>query len=388
MARYIGVRSGMEEMTSEIRDLLEDLQKMDQRSQKTQGASRITPSVRPRTPRTPGTEHCASLGNPDGASALRLPSGGRVEDGSASHSAGGFSHTRGPEDAATRKDGTRRRATMAVPAVDSGEAVMMTTAATAGSGNRAASAIKLTKYSGVEPLEPYLAQVQLAAWHNQWGPQETAVHVALALEGKALQVLLDLAPTERHDFAALTAALERRFGRRTSTDHMRDQLSGRRRHEGESLGTFAADVRFLAQRGYPLFDANVQEELALHAFMQALTPDRLRQHIKLLAPLSLAEALAEAERAEAVLAPPKAPLHQSRQATVSAGEGEEDDEGVVRQAQPAQAWHRPRQKTSPTKSSTVCYRCGQDGHIARHCPAPTPLQGPPQLAGNGVGAAQ
>ena len=67
---------------------------------------------------------------------------------------------------------------------------------------------KLPRYAGITALEPYLAQVGLAAANNQWNNQATAAHVALALEEKAQQVLLDLTPTERLDYTILAAALE------------------------------------------------------------------------------------------------------------------------------------------------------------------------------------
>ena len=41
--------------------------------------------------------------------------------------------------------------------------------------------MELACYTVVQPLEPYLVQVQLAAWHSGWAPEEMAVH--LALEG-------------------------------------------------------------------------------------------------------------------------------------------------------------------------------------------------------------
>ena len=81
----------------------------------------------------------------------------------------------------------------------------------------------------------------------------TPAHVALAIEGKAQQVLLDLTPTERLDYAILAAALERRFGKRVSKHNIRDPLTRRRHQERETLGTYAADVRFYACRGYPTF---------------------------------------------------------------------------------------------------------------------------------------
>uniref|UniRef100_A0A672ZJH5 Peptidase A2 domain-containing protein n=1 Tax=Sphaeramia orbicularis TaxID=375764 RepID=A0A672ZJH5_9TELE len=56
---------------------------------------------------------------------------------------------------------------------------------------------KLPRYAGITPLEPYLAQVEMAALMNRWNAAETAAHIVLALEGKALQVLMDVAPGDQ-----------------------------------------------------------------------------------------------------------------------------------------------------------------------------------------------
>ncbi|KAJ8352652.1 hypothetical protein SKAU_G00241280 [Synaphobranchus kaupii] len=76
---------------------------------------------------------------------------------------------------------------------------------------------KLPKYNGTMQLEPYLSQVQLAAWHSGRSNEEAATHQALALEGRVLQVLLYLASAEQRNLQALTMALEWRFGRLSVT---------------------------------------------------------------------------------------------------------------------------------------------------------------------------
>lgn len=101
-------------------------------------------------------------------------------------------------------------------------------------GHFTRSPAKLPRYGGSTPLEPYLAQVDLATLHDGWSCKETVTHLALALEGPALQVLIDLSPEEQCDLQALTAALHRRFGQRTSAEHNREELTNRRRREGES----------------------------------------------------------------------------------------------------------------------------------------------------------
>lgn len=119
---------------------------------------------------------------------------------------------------------------------------------------------------------------------NRWDAAETAAHIVLALEGKALQVLMDVAPEELNDYSTLTMVLKRRFGKRTSTDQVRDQLAHRHRTEGEALGVYAADVRYYTEQGYPTFDPPACEELALSAFIRGLTPEKLREHLRLRAP--------------------------------------------------------------------------------------------------------
>ncbi|KAK0136443.1 hypothetical protein N1851_027445 [Merluccius polli] len=138
--------------------------------------------------------------------------------------------------------------------------------------------VRLPKYSGAMPLEPYLAQFRIAALHYGWDGDESATQLALALEGSAVQVLMDLGPAAQRELQALTRALGLRFGQRAAADHSRELLAGRRRQEGERLGAYAADVLLYAQRGYPAYPAAVREDLALHAFLRGLAPPRLGQH--------------------------------------------------------------------------------------------------------------
>jgi len=84
--------------------------------------------------------------------------------------------------------------------------------------------VKLPGYDGATPLGPYLAQVWLAVQFGWWGDKEAAVHLALALEGPAAQVLLDLPPVDWGSFTGLTVMLERRFGQRLSTEGSQVEL--------------------------------------------------------------------------------------------------------------------------------------------------------------------
>ncbi|KAJ8337204.1 hypothetical protein SKAU_G00384240 [Synaphobranchus kaupii] len=101
--------------------------------------------------------------------------------------------------------------------------------------------LKLPRFNGTASLESYLAQLELAAQLASWTPEQTAGHLALALEGPALEAILDLPPAERQNLQALTAALQRRFTQHRSAEASREKLLSRYRCEEESWGKVAAD---------------------------------------------------------------------------------------------------------------------------------------------------
>lgn len=90
---------------------------------------------------------------------------------------------------------------------------------------------------------------------------------------KALQVLTNLKPEECFNWLAIKRAIQHRF----------------------------ADLRRNTRLRYPTFDTRAQEELTLQAFMWGLQPDRLRELLRLFAPRTLTDAIAEGERVEHVL---------------------------------------------------------------------------------------
>ncbi len=166
----------------------------------------------------------------------------------------------------------------------------------------------------------------------------------------------------------------------------REELTNRRRREGESVGAFTADIRVYARRGYPTFPAAAREELSLHAFLRGLTPERLRQHVRLLSPRDLSEALREAERAEEVLqAGPmtgRSPLQrQLTRAAEREVDGVQPEEEEVSRVQPAVT---PRRRSRLDR----CFRCGEPGHFARDCPAPSPRPRAMSPPGNDLGVRQ
>ncbi|KAJ8375757.1 hypothetical protein SKAU_G00063370 [Synaphobranchus kaupii] len=232
--------------------------------------------------------------------------------------------------------------------------------------------LKLPRFNGTASLESYLAQLELAAQLGGWMPEQTAGNLALALEGPALEANLDLPPAERQNLQALTAALQRRFIQHRSAEASREKLLSRYRCEEERWGKVVADVQRYAREAYSEFDAAAQEKLALHAFLRALTPEWLRDHVSLAQPGSISEALIKTTRAEDTLA--IRPTPQSTREHVRVADGEE-----VRWTRTPLQWPAGRQGR--------CYRCDKPGHIARDCPAPAPKPRKPPPSGNEAGTA-
>ncbi|MGH0123370.1 UNVERIFIED_CONTAM: hypothetical protein FKN15_028461 [Acipenser sinensis] len=262
-----------------------------------------------------------------------------------------------------------------------------------GSGSRASvsdrmpgagrSMVKAGRYDGTSPWEAYQAKFKMAALNNAWSPTEKAGQLAAALDGKALQVLLDLGPDELDSYDVIATALDRRFGRVEPAVGLRQRLATRIRGPGEKLGVLAADVLYLARRGYPNYPPATQGDLAMEAFGRGLTPNALREQVRLAAPTSLELALAHAERVEAVLEEGErdwAPGGNQREGrewtdrprpTARQAQAEEEETADSHAAPPWISDLAALIRTVSTQAphTRLCWNCGKPRHLQRRCPS-------------------
>ncbi|GFT50429.1 gag-Pol polyprotein [Nephila pilipes] len=78
---------------------------------------------------------------------------------------------------------------------------------------------------------------------NGWNSRVKAFHLAASLRGDASDILETLSEEQRHDFQALSSALELRFGGIFTKEYSRLQLKSRYQKEGESLQELATDIQ-------------------------------------------------------------------------------------------------------------------------------------------------
>lgn len=112
----------------------------------------------------------------------------------------------------------------------------------------------------------YLIQVQLAAQHNAWSEEETVMHLVLAVEEEPLQGLLSLAYGEQQSLMTLVEAPEQQEGRTSELAEL-----GLRDSEIIHNGPL-----HLQMEGLPAIPSPTEEDLALNAFVKALTQGRSR----------------------------------------------------------------------------------------------------------------
>ncbi|MBN3294567.1 CY1 protein, partial [Polypterus senegalus] len=112
--------------------------------------------------------------------------------------------------------------------------------------------------------------LKLAARHNKWDSEEVAVHLTLALDDHARELLVEFGPIECENLKYLTTALQQLFGHRFVSEEMQNRLLTCCRKDKETIGAFAADISHYAHFRFSTFPASAQDELVLYALLHVL----------------------------------------------------------------------------------------------------------------------
>lgn len=136
-----------------------------------------------------------------------------------------------------------------------------------------------------------------------------------------------------------------------------------------------ADLRHLAHRSYPTFSESVRDMLVLDAFVRGLTPDWLRQQVRIAQPPNLDKALDLAQVIEGIF--------DER----PSGALSNNNVGHTRVFAAYSGEQSPSQSVKANASQrelVVCWRCGKTGHLRQECATLDMAVATPP-SGNGMG---
>lgn len=238
-------------------------------------------------------------------------------------------------------------------------------------------AIKTPRFSGKTDWDAFKAQFELLADAAGWSEKHKALQLALCLTDDAAACLLLLSPAERNDYNALVGALHRRFGQCSQPVLLRTEFHNRNRQQGEPLRILANDIECLCKRAYADMPSSVQNELARDRFIQALSPRELRVQTQLAHPTTLSEALELAIEREIlgaeIVADKITPIVRAAEMTELCHRAPAwmDNYTNATTMRPGRSASEPR----PRRRLSVCWGCGQPGHLIRQCPRISQMQG-------------
>ncbi|KAF8770190.1 hypothetical protein HNY73_017752 [Argiope bruennichi] len=223
--------------------------------------------------------------------------------------------------------------------------------------------IKLSTFDGKTSWQVYKTQFTMVAEANGWNPQAKAFHLATSLRGDAADILETLTEEQRHDFQALSSALELRFGEKCTKEYSRLQLKFRYQKAGESLQELAADIQRLSHLAFSDCPVETRQDLALQHFVDSVRDPETRKALRLADVKDIGSALVFAHKIEAAQQGTRKDRHPIR--AVSAANLDSD---FVKQIDYLRRGIRRLKECKDGRSTEIrCWTCGTAGHVRRNC---------------------
>ena len=92
------------------------------------------------------------------------------------------------------------------------------------------------------------------------------------------------------DFDIAKEKLKAYFAITETSDKLKVQLDLRRQNAGETIESFARDIKLIRHRAYTGKDPEFSEDIMIHVFIQGLLNEQCRERVLLKSPKSLTEA--------------------------------------------------------------------------------------------------
>lgn len=146
---------------------------------------------------------------------------------------------------------------------------------------------KTPTFNGDTDVELFITQFRNIADTSAWNEQDTLLQLRSSLEGKAVES--GRCETTNEVFQSL----RQRFG--MTVRQARDKLDSLRKTSKQDLFDFGDDIKKLTEIAYPDQDRTFLTQTALEKFIKGLSNSRLQQHMLLVRPANIPDAIRAAE---------------------------------------------------------------------------------------------
>ena len=239
-------------------------------------------------------------------------------------------------------------------------------------------------FDGSVGWQDYIIHFEICSEINEWSDMQKATHLAVSLQGPALELLCDMPREMRHSYVQLTQHLSARFGSQGRTDLFRTQLKSRVRRSGESLPELSQAITRLVLRAYPQATVELQKIMAMDYFIDALQDGDIRLRLKQGKPTSISEAVNMAIELEAFQLAEKNRMMSRVKGYVRLSKIDDDYQAlkdkiaclekqlkkISTEKKDGKVATKPqRQFTRRRRKSVRCGRCNEIGHFLSECQA-------------------
>ena len=251
-------------------------------------------------------------------------------------------------------------------------------------GNSRGPFVQPDRFDGNIGWQDYITHFELCAEINEWSDVQKATHLAVSLQGPALELQCDMPREMRHSYVQLTQHLSARFGSQGRTDLFRTQLKSRVRRSGESLPELSQAIKRLVLRAYPQATVELREIMAMDYFIDALQDGHIRLRLKQGKPTSITEAVNMAIELEAFQLAEKNRMMSRVRGYVRMSTVDDDYQALKDEIARLEkqlkkistekkdgkvAIKLQRQSTRHRRKSVRCWRCNEIGHYLSECQA-------------------
>lgn len=136
-------------------------------------------------------------------------------------------------------------------------------------------------YDGSKNWSDYILSFEMGADINGWSTELRVKYLAAMLRGPALEVLRNIVPENRNDYAALKSSLNQRFGDEFRRGLHHAQLRSRQQHRTEDITTYSDAVKRLVSSAYHNCPSDVRDLIALNHFIDGLSDPLIQDRVRL-----------------------------------------------------------------------------------------------------------